>query len=65
MMRLFLLIPTLLVAGCVSGPSGEAICDGTKAASSTHAAALDYDGGDRSSVTGQALIVILDDACLR
>lgn len=64
-MRLCLLIPMLLATGCVSGPSGEAVCDGTKAATRAHAAALAVDGGDMSVVTGQALIARLDAGCRR
>mgnify|MGYP000231548142 FL=1 len=57
------MIPVLLVAGCVSGASNSAICDGTRKARSEHAAALASDGGDASVVTGQALIARIDAAC--
>lgn len=59
---------TLLVAGCTSvptltGPDAEAICDGTRASRTAHAAALAQDGGDASVVTGQKLISQIDAAC--
>ena len=57
------MIPVLLVAGCVSGASNSAICDGTRKARSEHAAALVRDGGPLSLVTGQALISKIDAGC--
>lgn len=44
-------------------PSGEALCDGTAAARTDHAAALAEDGGDRSVVTGARLIRLIDAGC--
>jgi hypothetical protein len=43
--------------------SGDAICDGTAAARSEHAAALVEDGGDKSVVTGARLIGLIDAGC--
>jgi hypothetical protein len=54
---------TLLVSGCVTVTSDSAVCDGTAALRTVHAAALVEDGGDRSIVTGQALIATLDAGC--
>lgn len=54
---------TLPVTGCVSGASGEAICDGTEAARTEHAAALADDGGPLSLVTGAHLIGLVDAGC--
>lgn len=53
----------LLVSGCASAVSDRAICDGTSADRSVHAAALAQDGGDLSVITGQVLIRKLDAAC--
>lgn len=61
--RCALLILALPVAGCVGGVSGEALCVGTVQARTDHAAALADDGGDRSVVTGAALIGMLDAGC--
>lgn len=65
-MRLFILtIPLLLLANCQAATPtpADAICDGTRQARTDLAAALVADGGDRSLVTGQALIAKLDAAC--
>jgi hypothetical protein len=51
------------VIGCVNAGSGDAICDGTKAARSKHAAALADDGGPNSIVTGARLISLIDAGC--
>jgi hypothetical protein len=51
------------VAGCQNVGSGAAICDGTAALRTAHAAALAQDGGDMAVVTGQRLIVALDAGC--
>ena len=61
--NILVMILPLLAAGCVSGVSGEAICDGTKISRSDHAAALAEDGGDASVVTGALLISQIDAAC--
>jgi len=53
----------LPVTGCVSVASGEAICDGTEAARTEHAAALADDGGPLSLVTGVRLIRLIDAGC--
>lgn len=57
-------IPMLLVAGCQSVPSANAVCDGTRQARANHAAALVADGGPRSLVTGQRLISQVDAGCV-
>lgn len=49
--------------GCVSAVSDRAICDGTSADRTAHAAALARDSGDLSVTTGAALIRKLDAAC--
>jgi len=54
---------TLPVAGCMNVASAPAICDGTAAARTAHAAALAQDGGDASVVTGARLIGLLDAGC--
>jgi len=57
------LMLTLPLIGCVSVGSGEAICDGTEAARTEHAAALADDGGPLSLVSGKYLIQLLDAGC--
>lgn len=53
-------------AACVSGATNEtAICDGTAAALTAHAAALAVDGGPQSLVTGDRLVRLLDAGCNR
>lgn len=53
----------MLVSGCASAVSQAAICDGTDASRTAHAAALAEDGGDRSVITGALLIRQIDAAC--
>lgn len=53
----------LPVTGCVSGASGEAICDATETTRTEHAAALANDGGPLSVVTGARLIQLIDAGC--
>jgi len=50
-------------AGCANVVSSNAICDGTAAARTKHAASLAEDGGDKSVVTGALLISMIDGAC--
>lgn len=57
------LMLTLPATGCVSVASGNALCDGTEAARTEHAAALADDGGPLSVVTGARLIQLLDAGC--
>lgn len=57
------MILTMPVAGCMSGQSVNAICDGSREARTDHAAALVEDGGPLSLVTGQALISTIDAGC--
>jgi hypothetical protein len=52
-----------LVTGCTTAVSGDALCGGTAAARTEHAAALADDGGDRSVVTGAHLIRLIDAGC--
>jgi hypothetical protein len=52
-----------LQAGCVSAVSTDAICAGTEAARTEHAAALAHDGGDLSVITGAHLIRLVDAGC--
>lgn len=56
-------ILTLMLTGCATGRSGEAVCDGTKASRTTHAAALVADGGPQSRATGRTLIAQIDAGC--
>lgn len=53
----------MFVSGCANAVSQMAICDGSEAARTAHAAALAQDGGDLSVVTGAALIKMIDAAC--
>ena len=62
-MRWMMLALTLPVAGCMNGASEAAICDGTAAARTAHAAALAQGGDDASVVTGARLIGLLDAGC--
>jgi len=54
----------MLVNGCAIGVNNSAICDGTAVLRDIHAEALLADGGDKSVMTGQALIATLDRGCL-
>lgn len=64
-MRTGLMMLALLVSGCVTAPrtSGDAICDGSRAARAAHAAALVASDDDRVVVTGARLIAVLDAGC--
>lgn len=53
---------TLLVTGCVR-VDPAAICDGSRQARAEHAAALAVDGGERSVMTGVALMQAIDAGC--
>ena len=57
------MILLFFVSGCVNVANTNAICDGTAAILTEHAAALAYDGGDKSVVTGARLINSIDAAC--
>lgn len=57
------MILPFFVNGCVSVASAPAICDGTAALRTAHAAALAQDGGDLSLATGARLIRQLDAGC--
>ena len=54
---------TLLVSGCATVPNSAAICDGTERLRDTHTEALLADGGDKSVLSGAALIAALDAGC--
>jgi len=54
---------TLVGNGCASVTSNSAVCDGSRADRTAHAAALVADGGPQSLVTGQRLISRLDAGC--
>ena len=58
-----MMIPLCFGTGCVSAVSERAICDGTDAARTQHAADLAYDGGPLSVVSGAHLIRLLDAGC--
>lgn len=57
---------TPLQIGCAPAlnGNGNAICSGTEAARTEHAAALADDGGPLSLVTGARLIQLVDAGCL-
>lgn len=61
----YLLMMTLpfCAIGCSTVASTSAVCDGTAASRTAHAAALAEDGGVASVVTGARLIRQLDAAC--
>lgn len=63
MKALSLLMLLTLTSGCVSAANNAAVCDGSRAARTNHAAALVQDGGPRSLVTGAALIGLIDAGC--
>ncbi|WP_179285858.1 hypothetical protein [Haematobacter missouriensis] len=51
------------LAGCATGRSGEAVCDGTEASRTALAAALVADGGPQSRAAGRDLIAQIDVGC--
>jgi hypothetical protein len=57
------MIPLFFVIGCATAPSGSAICDGTRAAISAHAAALANEASDAAVITGAQLISLIDAGC--
>lgn len=57
------LMLTLPATGCGIAVNTDAVCAGTEAARTEHAAALADDGGDASVVTGARLIMLLDAGC--
>lgn len=57
------LMLTLPVSGCVSAVNTDAVCAGTEAARTDHAAALAHDGGPLSVITGAHLIRLVDAGC--
>lgn len=59
----YMMIPILCATGCVSVASAPAICDGSAASRTAHAAALAQDGGPLSLATGALLIRQLDAGC--
>jgi hypothetical protein len=61
--RWILTTPVLLVSGCVTATSLNAVCDGTEALRTRHTEALIADGGDMSVVTGAMLIAKIDVGC--
>ncbi len=61
-LTLVLILP-FCVTGCVSVASNSAVCDGTAAARTAHAAALAQDASDAAVVTGARLIRLIDAAC--
>lgn len=63
MRALMICLMMLSLSGCVTGPSGEAVCDGTRAMRAAHAGALVEDGGPRSRRTGAQLIAVMDAGC--
>ena len=65
MMRYLLMIPLCSAIGCasVTPASHSAICDGTRAARASHAAALAVSPDDRAVATGADLISKIDAGC--
>jgi hypothetical protein len=57
------MIPLFCAPGCMSVANETAICDGSAAARTAHAAALAQDGGVMSITTGAHLIKVLDAGC--
>ena len=53
----------LFVSSCGFVVNERAICDGSSRLRTDHAAALAQDGGDRSVLTGAALIRAIDAGC--
>jgi hypothetical protein len=51
------------LTGCGIAVNNSAICDGTKRLRDAHTEALLDDGGDRSVITGSALIGAIDAGC--
>ena len=62
---LVMAILPMILSGCAAGAigNGAALCDGTRAARTAHAAALVVDGGLQSRATGRALIARVDAGC--
>lgn len=58
-----LAIPILLVSGCVTATSLNAVCDGTERLRTIHTEDLVTDGGDRSVISGAMLIATIDAGC--
>ena len=56
-------MPMLLVSGCATAISSNAICDATEKLRTSHTDALIADGGDQSVITGAALIATIDEGC--
>lgn len=64
MMRMCLAaILTMTLTGCFGGAGSEALCRGSAADRSAHAAALVVDGGPQSRSTGRTLIARIDAGC--
>jgi hypothetical protein len=64
MMRcLSILTLSLLMGGCVTLPSREALCAATESARKAHASALLHDGGPRSKESGVRLLSGLKAGC--
>lgn len=57
------MIPLFFATACVNGVSAPAVCSGTMAARTAHAAALADEGSDRVVVTGARLITLIDAGC--
>ena len=64
-MRLFLLLTPILLAQACAPVSENALCTASVLPMSDHAAALIEDGGDRSVVTGDYLMRVIDAGCGR
>lgn len=56
-------ILVLILNGCATGRSGEALCDGTAASRPALATALVADGGPESRAAGRTLIAQIDAGC--
>ena len=66
-MWLWVMIPLSFATACVNATptSGDAICNGTRAARADHAAALADTQDERVLMTGARLIGLLDAGCAK
>ena len=62
-LKISLTMLALFVSSCGFAVNQAAICDGSARLRTDHAAALVQDGGDRSVLTGAALIRAIDAGC--
>jgi len=63
MKLIFPLMALMLISGCATVQNQSAICSGSAALRTAHAAALVADGGALSKASGAALIGTIDAGC--